>query len=545
MERPSFSSSGSEDGEKQDGGKPENTRNHEYPPGYKMVLIVLALVLSNILLSLDMTIVATAIPRITDEFKGLDKVGWYSSAFFTFSAAFQSTWGKIYKYFPLKTAFLIAILIFELGSAVCGAARNSETLIVGRAIAGMGAAGLGAGSYTIIGLSAPPRQRPALTGVLGAAYGLASAIGPILGGVLTDKLSWRWCFYINLPVGGISAVVIFLFFRAPATTTEQATLGEKLRQMDPAGIVLVIGATICYTLAVQYGGVSHPWGSSLVIGLVVAFAVLVACWVILHRYQDERSMVPPRLVRDRRNLTMFAFTLIFSGGYYTAVYFLPVYFQSAHNSSPTRSGIENLPFIITISVSTSLTGALVAITGRYKLLLVGGGAAAAVGAGLLTTLDQNTPAGNWIAYQIIAGIGWGIACQIPLIAVQGNVSTKDLASATGMLLFFQGIGSAYIVSGAQAAFVNKLVQSVKEAAPEVDKTALVQIGATEIRKAFTERQLQSTIIDCYVYGIRVAFYFCIVCACLATVIGLTAKGQKLGEATSEKGEKDYPTNVQI
>ncbi|KAF4582819.1 Major facilitator superfamily domain, general substrate transporter [Ophiocordyceps camponoti-floridani] len=542
MERPSLSSSGysSDDGEKQDAQRKDQD---QYPPGYKMVLIVMALVLSNTLLSLDMTIVATAIPKITDEFKGLDKVGWYSSAFFTFSAAFQSSWGKIYKYFPLKTTFLVAILIFELGSAVCGAARNSETLIAGRAVAGLGSSGLVVGCYTIIGFSAPPRRRPALTGVLGASYGLASAVGPILGGVLTEKVSWRWCFYINLPVGAVSALVILLFFQAPGQTTETASVGEKIRQMDPAGIVLVIGATICYTLAVQYGGVSHAWNSPVVIGLLVGFGVLTVGWYGLHRYQGERSMVPPRLVGDRRNLSMFVYTFFFSGGYYTAIYFLPVYFQSAHDSSPTISGVENLPFIITVSVATTLAGALVAVTGRYKMLLVVGGAAGAVGAGLLTTMDQYTPAGNWIAYQIVAGVGWGVACQIPLIAVQGNVANKDLASATGMLLFSQGIGSSFIVSGAQAAFVNQMIVKVEHVAPSVDKTALVQMGATEIRKIYTDPKLQSTLIGCYVTGIKVAFYFCIICAALATVIAIVSKGQKLGEDKEDKedGKKRIPS----
>jgi MFS transporter, DHA2 family, glioxin efflux transporter len=165
----------------------------EYPAAFRLAMIVVALALSVFLVALDMTIVATAIPHITDQFHSLDQVGWYGSAFFLTLASFQSTWGKAYKYFPLKASFLISILIFEIGSLVCGVAKNSTTLIVGRAIAGAGGAGIASGAYTIIAFSAPPQQRPAFTGVLGAAYGIASVIGPLLGGVFTDKLTWRWC----------------------------------------------------------------------------------------------------------------------------------------------------------------------------------------------------------------------------------------------------------------------------------------------------------------------------------------------------------------
>jgi MFS family permease len=186
-----------------------NSEEEEYPAAFRLAMIIMALALSIFLVALDMTIVATAIPRITDQFHSLDQVGWYGSAFFLTIASFQSTWGKAYKYFPLKSSFLISILIFEAGSLVCAVAGNSTTLIVGRAIAGAGGAGIASGAYTIIAFSAPPKQRPAFTGILGASYGIASVIGPLLGGVFTDKLTWRWCVSLNsAPQPGLPALLM-------------------------------------------------------------------------------------------------------------------------------------------------------------------------------------------------------------------------------------------------------------------------------------------------------------------------------------------------
>jgi hypothetical protein len=212
----------------------------EYPTAFRLAMIITALALSVFLVALDMTIVATAIPRITDQFHSLDQVGWYGSAFFLTLASFQSTWGKAYKYFPLKSSFLISILIFEIGSLVCGVAKNSTTLIVGRAIAGAGGAGIASGAYTIIAFSAPPQQRPAFTGILGASYGIASVIGPLLGGVFTDKLTWRWCvsqaasptFGSNLPDMTSSSISIYplvqlLSWSLPPFSNLQKPLNHK------------------------------------------------------------------------------------------------------------------------------------------------------------------------------------------------------------------------------------------------------------------------------------------------------------------------------
>ncbi|KDN71340.1 putative major facilitator superfamily transporter [Colletotrichum sublineola] len=505
-----------------------------YPSGFKLAVIVLSLVLAIFLASLDMTIVATAIPKITDEFKGLSDVSWYGSAFFLTNGGFQSSWGKAYKYFPLKPTFLAALFVFELGSLICGAAPTSTALIIGRAVTGVGAAGMGTGAYTIIAFVAPPRQRSMYLGIVGVAYGIASAVGPLLGGVFADRASWRWCFYINLPVGGLSALMIFFFFQAPdAAKPAVASWREKLLQMDLLGVIMIMGGLLSYVLALQYAGVSAAWNSSVVVGLLVGFVLILVAFGIWEYFQGDRAMIVPRLFVQRPIATACLFTLFFSGSCFLVIYYLPIYFQSVFNVSPTMSGVNNLPLIIAISIAMISSGAFVSATGLATPVMFASAAIAMIASGLLYTLDVDTSTGRWIGYQILGGVAWGMAWQLPIIVGQASASASDISTVTAMVLFFMNFGGTTFVSAAQAAFVNTIINTIPSS--DVDPITVIDTGATQIRTMFAADQV-SGIVLAYMSGIKVAFAISIGATGLACVISLFCRWKRIHtEHTSSSG----------
>ncbi|KAM0335062.1 hypothetical protein ACHAQA_000096 [Verticillium albo-atrum] len=508
----------------------------EYPSGINLIFIVVALILAIFLASLDMTIVATAIPKITDEFGGIEDVSWYGSAFFMANGGFQSSWGKAYKYFPLKWTFLAAVFVFELGSLVCGVAPTSTALIIGRAIAGLGAAGLGTGAYTIIAFAAPPAKRPMYTGFVGVSYGVASVLGPLLGGLFSDYSTWRWCFYMNLPVGAVSVLIILFFFHAPAAAKPvEATWREKMLQMDPVGVALIMAAIVCYLLCLQYAGQTEAWNSRIVIGLLVGFILLYAAFAVWEYFQGERAMLVPRLLKIRPIGVSCAYTFFFSGSYFLVIYYLPIYFQSVNGVSPTMSGVRNLPLIIVVTVAMILSGFFITATGIATPIKVVGSAITAVASGLLYTFETDTDTGKWIGYQLLGGIGWGIAYQVPIIVAQSYADPTDVSTVTAMVLFFMNLGGSSFVSAGQCAFVNTMLRYLPSTAPGVDPAAVVATGATEIRNVFAAGEIPG-ILDAYMAGIKVALAIAIGATGLAFLVSLLSRWDKLNaEKAKEAG----------
>jgi MFS family permease len=317
----------------------------DYPGGFRLVLITvcrypkiilshstnchhqIALCLSVFCMALDNTILATAIPRITDQFKSLDDIGWYGSSYLLTNSALQLIFGKIYTFYNIKWAYLIALFIFEIGSLLCGVAPNSTALIIGRAIAGVGGSGIFSGAMVIISKTVPLHQRPAYTGAVGSMYGIASVAGPLMGGAFTDRLTWRWCFYINLPFGAVTAFFILFWFKAPKRVQERA-LGwrAQIEQFDLLGTLFFIPSIVCLLIALQWGGSTYNWSNARIVVLFVLFVVFMACFIAIQIWKQENATVPPRIFKNRNVWGMGIFTSSMGASFFGIIYFVsPIY----------------------------------------------------------------------------------------------------------------------------------------------------------------------------------------------------------------------------
>ncbi|MGI5527902.1 MFS transporter [Streptomyces syringium] len=497
-----------------------------YAPGEgqspRTVLVAIgALLLGLLLAALDQTIVSTALPTIVSDLGGLEHLSWVVTAYLLASTAATPLWGKLGDQYGRKRLFQTAIVIFLVGSAMCGAAQNMPQLIGFRALQGLGGGGLIVLSMAIVGDIVPPRDRGRYQGLFGAVFGGTSVLGPLLGGLFVDHLSWRWVFYINLPIGIVALLVIAAVLHIPTRRTPH--------RIDYLGTFLIAAVATCLVLMTSLGGVSYPWGSWQIIGLGVLGVALLVPFVLVERRAAE-PVLPLKLFTIRTFALCSVIGFVIGFAMFGSMTYLPTFLQVVQGVSPTMSGVHMLPMVAGMLISSTASGQIVSRTGRYKVFPIAGTGLTALGLLLLHQLDPASGVGEMSAYFFVFGFGLGLVMQVLVLIVQNSVGYEDLGVATSGATFFRSIGASFGVSIFGTIFANKLGPRIADA-----------LAGTKLPAGVTPEQLQGDpravsalppaeragVLDAYSVSITDVFLYAVPAMAVAFVLAWLLKEEPL------------------
>ncbi|KAJ7035291.1 ABC transporter [Mycena alexandri] len=525
--------------------------------GKKLAVVFVAMMLSMFLTALDQTILATALPRIASDFESFSLQGWVSSAFILAQAVFLLFYGQLLRILPAKWVLISSITIFEAGSLLCGVSQNIDQLIAGRTVSGLGAAGISAfprGNVYFDLTSLPPvvamiqviaqttrlQDRPKLFGMFGALFGLASVVGPLIGGGLTDHVTWRWCFWINLPFGGVSVCgVLFMVKAAPPlgsdpTKRSNRDIFQQILRMDYVGATLIAGAVTTLVLALQWGGNTKPWSDKAVIICFVFAAVLTAVFIGWESYMGDRAMAPTTIFKSRSIYSLLSYSFLSRFSLLIYSYYIPIFYQASRGHSATKSGLDLLPFMLGVVVTVLAAGQIVSRTGRYWSFLVVAPVFLAIGSGLLYTLTPSTSSAKLVGFQILAGVGIGMGMQNALLAIQ--VEFKDekklLAQAMSMSTFSQFLGGTIGLAIAEPVFATNLAKKLARYAPDAP-AAIVKESPTAIFSGALPKEMIAGVVRSYTESLRIVFVLGVPVAGLALLSTLMIKNIRI--ETGAKG----------
>lgn len=409
---------------------------HEAPAylSHKQILVVMVGVMSGMLLAaLDQSIVGTALPRITSELGGLDKLSWVVTAYLLTATAMTPLWGKISDLYGRRLIFQVAISIFLIGSALCGFSQNITELIAFRALQGIGGGGLFAIALSIIGDVIPPRERGRYGGYFGAVFGVSSVAGPLLGGFFTDGPGWRWIFYVNLPIGIAALFITSVALKMPVVRRDH--------KIDYLGALTIVAAVASLLLYLDWRGKNYGWTEAGALGLLALTVVLIGVFILVENRAEE-AIIPLRLFRNSTFRIGNLFGFCAGVAMFGAIIFLPLYLQAVRGYSATRSGLAMVPAVAGILVLSIASGQIMTRTGRYKVFPIVGSALIIVSLLAMSTLAVDTPYWRLAAYMFVFGAGLGMTMQTLVTAIQNDISYRDMGAATSSTTFFRQMGGA-------------------------------------------------------------------------------------------------------
>jgi EmrB/QacA subfamily drug resistance transporter len=424
---------------------------------HREILIVFSGLMAGLLVAaLDQTIVATALPTIVGDLGGLNHLSWVVTAYLLTSTVSVPLYGKVSDLLGRKIVFQAAIVIFVGGSMLAGLSQNMLELVLFRALQGVGGGGLISMAQAIIGDIVAPRERGKYQGYLGAVFAFASVVGPLLGGWFVDHLTWRWVFYVNVPVGAMALLVTSSVLNVNFRRVQHA--------IDYLGAALVMGSATCLLLVTVWGGVQYPWGSPTIIGLAIVGVVLLVLFIVQEGRAAE-PVIPLRLWRDPVFSVASGLEFLVGFAMFGAIIFLPLYLQTVGGASAENSGLLILPLMAGLMISSIGSGRMITRTGRYKRFPIVGTATIAVAMYLMSTMGVGTSRITSSLYMAVLGLGIGMIIQVMVLAVQNSVPHSDLGTATATESFTRSMGGAFGVAIYGAIFNNRLAFNLAQLLP--------------------------------------------------------------------------------
>lgn len=503
-----------------------------YPGRAVFFTIYGGLLLATFVVGFDSSCVATITPVLTKEFQSLDDVGWYAIAYLIPSAATIVSYGKIYKHFPAKRIYLTALAIYLIGSIVCATAQSSLAFIIGRALAGLGSAGLIAGSKILIARLLPLHRRPLYQGYMGGMESIAIALGPLIGGAVTLTSSWRVLFYISIPIGVVNGLSMMFFCRIPSNADcEELPMRTKLRELDFLGMSLFLPCMVCLVLALSWAGITYAWSDYRVVLTLTMFCVLALLFGCWQNHQKDSAILPLRILKQRNVYTSSLFSFCNSGSLFVLTYYLPIYFQAVKGANTLTSGVMSLPLVGGLIVAGIGAGHLTTWIGYFNPSMITSTVLLAVATGLISTLQTRSSIAIWVSFQLLAGLGCGLGFQQPYIAVQTAVSKSDIAVSLVTIGFTQRFGNIIALSIAQNVFNSQLLGGLRSQIPGIDPSIVVEAGAIDLVNSVPSGHLPA-VLRVYSTALDRVFYISVAFACLGGISAFVA------EWKSVKHDKD-------